>query len=223
MRQVLPSQWLMMQRRVLYKGTVVRGKKKVAPRRGNWCNSLNPGVVSGRKWRLNMATEKKARVVQCTLDAGKVVFTVAGQVALVVNPSAMSEKNREYAMLHGIKQRVMDAAALERDTATGLSATPEQKYEAMKAIVDHLNSGAEEWNIRGQGRGPRVDAEFNMLLTAIAEVRGMETEALREWLKKKTPSERLALSMHASIKPTLDAIRELSAGAIDEERLFEGL
>lgn len=170
-----------------------------------------------------MATEKKARVVQCTLADGRVTVNVAGQLPLIVDPAAMSEANRTYAMLHGIKQRVIDAAALERDPATGLSATPEQKYMAMAAIVNHLNSGAEEWNIRGQARGPRVDAEFEMLLEAISEVRQRDPAELRDWLKKKTATERLALAMHDSIKPTLDAIRELKAASVDEESLFEGL
>lgn len=62
----------------------------------------------------------------------------------------------EQAMFHGLKQKCVDAAALSRDPATGRSATAEEKWAAVTAMIDRLEGG--EWNSRGEGGSVLLDA-----------------------------------------------------------------
>jgi len=58
------------------------------------------------------------------------------------------------AAVHGLKQRISDAAALPCNPRTGLPATPKEKFAAIVALVGHYNSGTSEWNrARAEGGG----------------------------------------------------------------------
>jgi hypothetical protein len=128
-----------------------------------------------------VATGKKRAnsVVSVAINGGSMVFSVLGMPDLILNTEKLHSDIRERAMFHGFKQRVSDAAAIPADMQTGKPASPSEKWEAMKAIVDHLNSGASEWNIK------RAEGGFGgvgIVLQAVANLKKTTVEALEKQL-----------------------------------------
>lgn len=94
---------------------------------------------------------KSNSVVSVELANGKLQFTVVGTgTPLVFNHHAAAASLRERAELHGWKQRISDAAAIPRDTETGASATPAEKRAAMQRLIEHYESGTEEWSLKAR-------------------------------------------------------------------------
>lgn len=121
---------------------------------------------------------KKGATIQAAIADGRLTITVAGHEPLVVTGEALSEANRAYAILHGMKQRIVDAAAIARDTTTGLAATPAEKYEAMRELVAHYMSGAEAWSPTRTGGGAK-GGDGGVTLRAMAKVRGVPVDVLK--------------------------------------------
>jgi hypothetical protein len=129
-------------------------------------------------------------------------YTVYGIGTLTLYPDKVSAVCRAYAMGHGFDQRVRDAAALSANRDTGKSATPQEKFDAMKRIVDHLNSGTDDWHIKvaAAPKGPDAGTiilamvralhktvdEVEALLAATMAKRGVDRNgALKVWEDSK--------------------------------------
>lgn len=143
-----------------------------------------------------------AKVITTGIDVSAGTFTarVAGEGEVVVHLGRMSESNRAYAPFHGIKQRVCDAGALGFNKELNRYATNREKFDAMKAVADHLNSGAETWELEGVGR-------TSLLATAIATVKGRDVSDIRTLLKALTPSEKAMLAQQAQVKAEIDRLQ----------------
>lgn len=71
---------------------------------------------------------------------------------LAIKASQLPNHVMEYAIFHGLKQKLVDAAAISRNPETGRAATVEDKYQAVKTVYDRLLAG--QWNAtREGGRG----------------------------------------------------------------------
>lgn len=117
-------------------------------------------------------TTKKARagsIISTQRMDGKLIFNVAGAGSLTLDPDKVSAENRSRAMYHGFEQRVRDAGALLRNTDNGATASPADKFEAMRRIVDHLVSGATEWAIKAAAGG---GTDAGLTIMALMRVKG---------------------------------------------------
>ena len=158
--------------------------------------------------------------IKTTIDAarGEVRFTSETDY-LAVHLDRLSQANQRYAALHGIKQRVGDAAALSRDTETGLPATESAKFEAMRRVADHLQSGSEEWDLRTAG-----EPKGGMLFTALQRAYPAKSaDDLRAFIKARSKAEQAALLASAALKPHVDAIRAEAGKGVDAEAILAGL
>lgn len=126
-------------------------------------------------------------VVQCTEIDGGLKFTVPECGSFVVRLADLSQAVRDRATLHGIKQRISDKAAIPRNTDTGLSATPQQKFEAMRALAEHYGTGTDQWDMRSAGGGAKAEStgETELVLRAIAAIQGLKVEDVRERVKAR--------------------------------------
>jgi len=115
-----------------------------------------------------------ASVINTTIDNGRLSITVEGFDPLVIDRDAYPEHIGDYAALHGLKQKLGDAMAIERDPDTGRSATPAQKHAAMMRVHESLLAG--EWNRRAEGDGTGTDG---LLVRALVEFTGHPIEAVR--------------------------------------------
>ena len=127
----------------------------------------------------------------------------------------------EQAVLHGLKQKLVDAAAISRNTETGRPASVADKFEAVKAVYDRLLAG--QWNAVREGGG----TTGGLLLRALVRMyAGRKTEAdLREFLAGKTDAEKAALRKNPRVAEIIDTIRAESGkdGGIDSDELLAGL
>lgn len=128
-----------------------------------------------------MEKKRSNSVITTTQEGSVLKFNVLGAGELSIDLSSLSTTIQDRAMAHGMKQRISDAAALSCNPETGKPATAQEKYEAMKALVDHYNSGADEWNIARSSGG--IGRTSNVL-QAIANVYKLDVDGARAYVEK---------------------------------------
>lgn len=120
-----------------------------------------------------MTTERKLKsnaVTQHVFEHdGNILFRVPGVGEARLRINDVSIENRHKAMLEGFVKRVINMAALNRDTSTGASATPAQKWARMAAAIEHYNSGSTMWGLR-VAEGAGVD-DAGIVVQALMRVR----------------------------------------------------
>ena len=111
--------------------------------------------------------------------------------------------------LHGLKQKIGDAAAIPRNTDTGKSATETDKLAAMRAVYEMLCDG--EWSRRAEvGEG----GSDGLLLSALCRTfTNKSREEHKAVLATKSKSEQSALLGWEKIQPALAEIRAERAKA----------
>lgn len=167
-----------------------------------------------------MAEKESSRVIAHEIDETGVTFSVKGQGTLRITLAQLSGAVRDRALMHGLVQRVSDAAAKSRDSASGKPAAASEKYAAMKELVDHYMSGSESWTLGRETEGQNVQ----LLVECLSEVYPERNqEQLREWLKKRSAADRKALLLSEKIKPIADRITSEKLKHIDAEDLLSDL
>lgn len=92
-----------------------------------------------------MQSKRKSNTVVTHALAGSVITFTVGEQSFNVDVGHLNTDVAQMAMIHGVIQKVSDRAAIGRDPETGASATPEEKFTAMKECADRLMSGG-PWN-----------------------------------------------------------------------------
>ena len=165
-----------------------------------------------------------------SLAHGELVLTFADQTTTTLSTRDLSPEILSQALLHGLKQKLVDAAAIARNVDTGASATTADKKEAVMEIHARLLEGA--WN-KGRAAGDGTSGKGSILLLALQRLQpNRDAAELAEWLKARTDAERAALAKNAKILPHVQAIQaeraERAAAAakkagIDSDELLNGL
>ena len=148
-------------------------------------------------------------------DALKLVFSDGDSIALYADQT--SAEIRQHAMMHGFKQKLVDAAAMSRNPETGRAATIADKKAAVREVYDRLLSG--EWNKVREGGG----GAGGLLFTAICRLYATKTaDELRAWLDGKTDEQKAALRVNPKIAPIIAAIKAERAktGDVDTDSLL---
>lgn len=172
---------------------------------------------------MNDTTKKRsnATVTMAQTDT-TLTFNVLGAGSISLNLAAIHPDVLARAAIHGLKQRISDAAALPCNPDTGKPASPSEKFESLSALVEHYNTGTAEWaRTRAAGEGtPRAgktlqaianvykladEAAARAYVEGTAKKRGIEyKEALALWKKSDKIREELA-RMEAAIPAAVDA------------------
>ena len=112
---------------------------------------------------------------------------------LIIRAKDAHPDMRQYAMLHGLKQRGADNGAVERKTKDGRIRTADEqealRWENVKIMVEHINSGTPRWNIREPGTGgakkPAIDVDL-VIRAAVAVKGGTVSYAdMRAYLQRR--------------------------------------
>lgn len=167
-------------------------------------------------------TKRNVPAIEAAINdvTGVLVLTFSNGRDITVKADELAVGIQRYAMLHGLKQKLVDAAAITRNPDTGRSATIEDKFEAVKEVYDRLLAG--QWNkARGDGTG-----SGGLLFKALCRVYPTKTpDAIREFLAKKSDAEKTALRGNPKIAEAIAAIRA-EAGTtanIDTDGLLDEL
>lgn len=127
------------------------------------------------------------------IGAGSITFDVrtwAGEEGY----DALTE-NGKRAIGHGMLQRLADRAALGRDSKSGKSATPQEKYNAVLELAKHYENGG-EWKMKGSGPRPLDRAA---LYNAVATVRKAPVERVEQIYRDKADEVLRTLLVHKEI------------------------
>lgn len=126
-------------------------------------------------------------------------FTVIGYPEIEMDLTKVHEDNRAYAEYHGWAQRVPDKAAIGQADKDGrIRAVSERnrlKYDAMRRIVDHYQSGSADWTMRAAASGDRGGLDHALTIAAVAAVQGVGQEIVHEYVKRQ--AERMNVSRTA--------------------------
>lgn len=153
-------------------------------------------------------------------QAPSLILTFGNGAKIVLRSGDVNPAVRMQAMMHGFKQKLVDAAAITRNPDTGRSATIEDKFAAVKEVYDRLMAG--QWN-KGRGDGT---GSGGLLFKALCRVYPTKTpDAIREFLAKKSDAEKTALRGNPKIAEAIAAIRaEVGTTAnIDTDGLLDEL
>lgn len=149
-------------------------------------------------------------------------LTFAHGEVLEITERQLSADMRAHATIHGLKQKLVDAAAISRNTETGRAASVADKFEAVKEVYDRLLSG--EWNKRREG-GAGVSG--GLLFRALCRMyEGKKTpDDIRAFLEAKTDAEKAALRKNSKVAAIIEEIRAESAkgDAADSDELLADL
>ena len=161
-----------------------------------------------------------ARHAQITVEriANNLVIEFAHGKRIELNPFDLVASIQEQAVFHGLKQKLVDAAAISRNPETGRSASIEDKYQAVSAVYDRLLAG--HWNaVRGEGG----TGTGGLLFAALCRMYvGRKTEEeLREWLSTKDKKAQAELRKNPKVAAIIEQIKA-ERGA-DDDGLGEDL
>lgn len=165
--------------------------------------------------------QKKDIEAAVTSD-GTLVLTFRHGEVLRIHPESLAPEMQRAAMLHGIKQKLIDAAAISRDTTTGRAATITTKYDAVREIFDRITGENPSWN---KPRAGGAGGQGGLLARAIARFKSVPVEAAKAYLERLTDAQKQALRVAPQIATIINELRVESAkpAGIDADALLDGL
>ena len=163
---------------------------------------------------------KSNSVIETVVDGCELTVRVADFEPIHVDIRTLADDVRAAATLHGLKQKICDAAAISRDPETGHPASARDKYDAMVAVAMRLRAG--EWNAkRGDGTGAGAGG---LLARALVRFTGKSAGEIREFLAAKTRAEHAALRANPKIAAIIDEIRaERGGDGVDTDEMLSEL
>jgi hypothetical protein len=157
--------------------------------------------------------------VACTINRLEVELLFANGKRIVVDGRELGSPILERATAHGLKQKLVDAAAISRNPDTGATANIEDKYNAVYEVYQRLLKG--EWNKNREGGGGTVGG---LLFRALCQLYERKTpEQIREFLDGKTKSEQAALRINPKIAAIINAIQAERVSDVDSDDLLDEL
>lgn len=176
----------------------------------------------------------KSKLIRTSYENGVLLFTVgeAGTIEIVV--SDLSDVISETARIHGLVQKVSDAAAMPKDE---LSGDPKKdavtKLDAMREVAERLTSDEPSWNARaGDGAGPvqgliyRAFVEWAQSMAKAAK-KTVSDEALKARYDAMERKEKLALRNVPAIATIIERLKSerpaKAADAVDTDALLGDL
>lgn len=174
---------------------------------------------------MTQTTEKTIRDIQTTISADntKLVLTFANGEVLTVDRLLLSDEMVGMAIMHGLKQKLVDAGAIARNTDTGATATIEDKYNAVKEVFDRITGENPQWN-KNRETGNSGTAAGGLLVRALIRLYPDKTpEALKLFVDSKTKSEQAAMRALPKIATVIDTIRAEKTGGVNSDDLLAEL
>lgn len=145
-------------------------------------------------------------------DFGTLTLSFANDKTLSLHVSQLTPTVGAYALMHGLKQKLVDAAAISCNQETGRPATIDDKYEAVKTVFDRLIAG--HWN---KPRESGTAVAGGLLFKALCRMYANKTpDELREFLAGKTDEQKAALRKNPRVAAIIEEIK-LETAKIDPE------
>lgn len=171
-----------------------------------------------------MTTETRTPAIDATINLdnpmnGELELVFSNGNKLVISMAMLTPAIATQCMMHGLKQKLVDAAAISRNPDTGRSATIDDKFNAVLEVHDRLLSG--QWNkTRTDGASTKGGLLFRALCLMYAD---KTPDAIKAFLDKKTPAEKTALRNTAKIAAIIATFKQDDDSDIDADTLLDEL
>lgn len=140
-------------------------------------------------------------------DAGilSITFPESVLAPITVEIQGLSAHIRDYATLHGLLAKIVDCAAIPRDSVTGRTASTMDKYNAMVECVNRLTDLENpSWNkTRGEGTG----SNDSLLTQALCRLTGKTRTDITAYLVDKTKEAKTALKASPKVADMIATIQ----------------
>lgn len=123
---------------------------------------------------------------------------------LTIRPDQLAQEIVDQAIMHGLKQKLVDAAAIARNPDTGRSATIDDKFEAVKAVYDRLLGGM--WNAVRTGEGGGSGGLLFRALCRMYDGKKSPSD-IRAFLEAKSDAEKAALRKNPKVAAIIESMR----------------
>ena len=173
-----------------------------------------------------MTTTTTKKDIEATVgDDGTLILEFRHGETLRLHPESLTPEIQRAALLHGLKQKLVDAAAISRDTTTGRAATIVTKYDAVKEIFDRITGAGGETPSWNKPRAGGAGGQGGLLARAIARYKNVEVSAAKAYLDRLTDAQKQALRVDPRIATIINELRAESAkpAGIDTDALLGGL
>ena len=151
-------------------------------------------------------------------DSAALTLEFANGKEIIITTDSLKNGLLYMAAVHGLKQKLVDAAAIPRNPETGWAATVEDKYQAVEAVYHRLLAG--QWNATREGGGNAGGLLAQALMRMYA---GRKTaEDIKAFLAEKTDAEKAALRKNPRVAQIIEDIRaeQGKAAGIDTDELL---
>lgn len=172
--------------------------------------------------RITFATAENSgfegnQFVQMTVPRAALDLVFANGSDIRIALEDLSPEIISQAIMHGLKQKLVDAAAISRDPDTGREASIETKFAAVGEVYDRLMAG--EWNKRREGGG----GTGGLLFRALCQMYdGRKTpEQIKEYLAGKSDKDKAALRKNPNVAKIIDELRAKDGDAGGDDLLAE--
>ena len=172
-----------------------------------------------------MSDTQKKDIEAMVEENGTLVLAFRHGETLKLHPEALAPEIQRAALLHGLKQKLVDAAAISRDTATGRAATIVTKFDAVREIFDRITGAGGETPSWNKPRAGGSGGQGGLLARAIARYKNVEVSAAKAYLDRLTDAQKQALRVDPRIATIINELRAESAkpAGIDTDALLGGL
>lgn len=165
-----------------------------------------------------MNTKKQAMSVDIFGTTLTVTFSNGKDLAIDV--STLTPEIQRAAMLHGIKQKLVDSAAIARNTATGASASVDDKYNAVQEVHARLTSPNATWN-KERAAADTPAKSSNLLVRALMQMTGKDKAYVDDFLSAKTKAQREALRVNPRVLAIIAELQAATASnGVDTDELL---
>lgn len=146
---------------------------------------------------------KRNATITATVNGTTLTLMFVNGETLTMREDALNSDVRQYAMMHGLKQKLVDAAAISRNPENGRAASIDDKYRAVKAVYDRLLAG--QWNANREGGGANSGG---LLFKALCRMYSTKSpEQITAYLAGKTDAEKTALRKNPKVASIIEEIR----------------
>jgi hypothetical protein len=170
-----------------------------------------------------MQSKRKSNsIITHVLGANDVITFTVGAQSFTFDAATVSAETLRAATLHGFVQKISDRAAIGRDPETGASATPEEKFAAMKETAERLMAGG-PWNAVATGTGSAGGVLYRAMRNLYPQAWATRAE-FAEYIKAKAVSESARLGKHVTendVRAGLMGVKKISK-EIERIRQEEG-
>ena len=122
-----------------------------------------------------------------------------------LNTASLTPEIMIHARLHGLKQKLVDAAAISRNPDTGRAASPDDKWAAVMEVYSRITGPGATWNKTREGG---AGGSGGLLFRALVRLYPAKTaDQLREYLDGKSDAEKTALRKNPKVATMIEEIR----------------